>query len=122
LVVLVEAHLHGGGGVVGLPAPLADGDELQRHAMIGMQAGALAADVELVADADVGGDDQAGGSVGGAGGGGFGGYVVGRGGFEEVGVIVDGGRGLATRGGLGDGRGLRLRLRLRHRFGFGGGG
>src|SRR5690606_19422422 len=49
LVVLVEAHLHGGGGVVGLPAPLADGDELQRHAMIGMQAGALAADVELVA-------------------------------------------------------------------------
>ena len=59
LVVFVETHGKGGGGVGGLPAPFADGNKLERYAEVGAQTGAVAADEELVADADVRGDEQA---------------------------------------------------------------
>ena len=64
-VVFVELKTHRGVRVARLPAPLADGDELQGDAFFPAQAGAFAADEEAVADADVGGDDEAGGAVGG---------------------------------------------------------
>src|SRR5258708_937436 len=63
LVVLVELAGHRAGGVVRGPAPLADGNKLHGHALVRDEAGAVAADEELVADADVGGDEQPRGAV-----------------------------------------------------------
>ena len=64
-VVLVELEAYLAGGVGRFPTPFADGDELERHTLLPAQTGALAADVKAVADADVGGDDEAGGAIGG---------------------------------------------------------
>ena len=64
LVVLVDFAGHGGGGVARFPAPAADGNKLQRHALVPAQAGTFAAEVKLVADADVGNDGEAGEAVG----------------------------------------------------------
>ena len=109
LVVFVELDRDGGGGVGGFPAPFADGDELEGDAFVPGEAGAVAADVEFVADADVGGGDEAGEAVGGDGAfGRFGGV----GGETEVGDVVGrfGFAGARGFGGFGGGRGFGFRV------------
>ena len=79
LVVFVEFHRDRSGGVGGFPAPFADGDKAQRDPLVRTKAGAIATDEKLVADADVGGDEEARGTVGGEGA--FGGRGGAGGGF-----------------------------------------
>ena len=66
LVVFVELATNRSGRVVGGPTPFADGNKMHRNSFGPAEAGALAANKKFVADANVGGDEQPRGTVGGS--------------------------------------------------------
>lgn len=64
-IVLVEFERHGRGGLGGFPTPFADGDKLEGDAFFPREARAFAANEEAVANANVGGGEEAAGAIGG---------------------------------------------------------
>jgi len=64
-IVFVELKGDGSGRFGGFPAPFADGDKLEGNAFFPREARAFAANEEAVANANIGGGEEAAGAIGG---------------------------------------------------------